>query len=116
MKLETSTLLKMRNNDELFFKYILRLAIDLIVEEDDVAGLEKTFKENQVKYILEFIFKACVLSSFLINETEEMSEEELITHSKINFERIKKYIETKKSNYNYLLEEFHKEVDIFLEN
>lgn len=114
MNIDVEILLKIRNNDELFFKYILNLTLNLILEEDNIQGVQHCFEKDSIRYLLEFIFKACTLSSFLINQTSEMDEEDLIAHSKVNFERIKNYIEKKDPTFNFLLESFATEAATFL--
>jgi hypothetical protein len=113
MIVDYKSLLQIRNNDDLFFDYIVELTINLIIEEDDIAGLQ--IHKDHVKYILEFVFKACILSSYLLNDTYELEQPELLEYSKSNFERIKKYLETKPNSYNFLLDVFYNKTKNFLE-
>ena len=113
--IDVETLLRIRNDDELFFKYILNLTVTLISTEENVEDAKEIFTTNSIKYILESIFKACVLSSFLINQTSEMEEEELVSHSKVNFERIRRFVEERDPTFQYLMDAFHEEVKLFLE-
>jgi hypothetical protein len=114
-RLDIEMLLRLRTDDEFFFEYVVNLAVLLIKDSKEFDSSVLKEVSTTVEYVLEFLNKACVLSSYLLNDTDSLEENELYEYSKANFERVKNFVESKDPTYTYLINAFHRNIIKFLE-
>lgn len=113
--LDLETLLRLRTNDEFFFEYTINLAVLLIKDDEHFDREILNDIKQTIDYVMEFLNKACVLSSFLLNETSSLEEEELLEYSRTNFQRVKNFALSKDPTYGYLVEAFHRTIMKYLD-
>lgn len=110
MNISVETLLRLRNDDEFFFEYVVNLSVLLIKDDNNFDPVILSDVKKTIEYVMEFLHKACVLSSYLLNDTNSLEEQELYQYSKNNFERVKKFVEEKDPTYTYLINAFHRHI------
>lgn len=113
--LDLETLLRLRTDDEFFFEYVINLSVLLIKDDKSFNPEILTDVKQTIDYVMEFLHKACVLSSYLLNEVDSLEEEELLEYSRTNFERVREFAVAKDPNYGYLIETFHRTITKYLD-